>query len=61
MTDIEEMIYDEGYYEGLRFAWHLMFSGVLADRREFVEVLKELANARDNARLDFEQHTEGDE
>ena len=57
----EEMIYDEGYYEGLRVAWHLMFSGVLAERRDFAAVLKELANARDNARADFERHKEGDE
>ena len=57
----EEMIYDEGYWEGLRIAWHLMFSGVLGEQRDFMEVLKELANARDNARADFERHKEEDE
>jgi len=56
----EEMIYDEGYWEGLRVAWSLMFGGVLAEQRDFVEVLKELANARDNARADFERHLEED-
>jgi hypothetical protein len=58
---MEEMIYDEGYWEGLRVAWHLMFNGVLAEQREFLDVLKQLANARDNARADFERHKEGDE
>ncbi len=56
----EEMIYDEGYWEGLRVAWSLMFGGVLAEQRDFLEVLKELANARDNARADLERHLEDD-
>jgi hypothetical protein len=38
-----------------------MFSGVLGEQRDFMEVLKELANARDNARADFERHKEEDE
>ena len=58
MTDIEEIIYNEGYWEGLRVAWHIMFDGVLGQEKEFVEVLKQLANARDNARADFERSKE---
>ena len=54
----EELVYDEGFYEGLRVAWAIMFGGVLAERRDFQEVLKELANARDNARRDAERHHE---
>jgi len=57
----EEMIYDEGYWEGLRVAWSLMFGGVLAEQRDFLDVLKELADARDKARADFERHMEEDE
>ena len=56
----EEMIYDEGYWEGLRVSWSLMFGGVLAEQRDFLDVLKELADARDKARADFERHMEED-
>lgn len=61
MRDIEETIYNEGYWEGLRVAWHLMFNGVLAEERDFQIVLKELAKARDDARADFERSKEEDE
>lgn len=57
----EEMIYDEGYWEGLRVAWFIMFEGVLANHRDFADVLQQLANARDTARLDFERHKEEDD
>lgn len=57
----EEAIYDEGFYEGLRVAWSIMFGGVLAEGKDFQQVLKELANARDNARADAERHHEEEE
>lgn len=59
--DREQTIYDEGYWEGLRVAWFIMFEGVLANQEDFVDVLQRLANARDTARLDFERHKEDDD
>ena len=53
--------YDHGFQDGLATAWQLMFSQVLGSEREFVQVLKELANLRNAARADAERHQEDDE
>ena len=56
----EEMIYDEGYWEGLRVAWCQMFQLVHVEHRAFEFALKQLAETRDRARADFERHKEED-
>jgi hypothetical protein len=52
----EEEAYDHGFHDGLATAWQLMFSQVLGAQREFLDVLKELANLRNAARADAERH-----
>jgi hypothetical protein len=52
--------YDHGFHDGLATAWQLMFSQVLGSQREFLEVLKELANLRNAARADAERHQDDD-
>lgn len=54
----EEEIWDEGYYQGLAVAWQHMFSEVLGQQIEFLDALKALAILRDQARNDFERHSE---
>lgn len=57
----EEEAYDHGFHDGLATAWQLMFSQVLGAEREFVDVLKELANLRNAARADAERHEDSDD
>ena len=57
----EEMIYDEGYWEGLRVAWYHMFQLIHLEQRDFEYALQQLAILRDNARADFERHKEEDD
>lgn len=52
--------YDHGFHDGLATAWQLMFSQVLGAQREFLDVLKELANLRNAARADAERHQDDD-
>ena len=52
----EEEAYDYGFYDGLATAWQLLFSQVLNAQRELVDVLKELATIRDEARKEAESH-----
>lgn len=52
----EEEAYDHGFHDGLATAWQLMFSQVLGAQREFLDVLKELATIRDEARKEAESH-----
>ena len=52
----EEEAYDHGFYDGLATAWQLLFSQVLGAQRELVDVLKELAAIRDEARKEAESH-----
>lgn len=53
--------YDHGFHDGLATAWQLMFSQVLGSQREFLDVLKELANLRNAARADAERHQQDDD
>ena len=55
---IEELIHDEGFYEGLAVAWQHMFDQVLAQQIAFLDALKALAVLRDKARREFERHAE---
>ena len=57
----EDEAYDHGFHDGLATAWQLMFSQVLGSQREFLDVLKELANLRNAARADAERHQEEDD
>ena len=55
------MIYDEGYWDGLRVAWYHMFQLIHVEQRDFEYALQQLAILRDNARADFERHKEEDD
>ena len=58
---IEELIHDEGSYEGLAVAWQHMFDQVLGQKIDFKDALKALAALRDEARKEVERHSEEDE
>ena len=59
--DMEEMAYDAGYYDGLMIAWQHMFNGVLAEEKDFMDVLKALAALRDKARSDRDRHEQDED
>ena len=57
----EDEAYDSGFHEGLAVAWQHMFEQVLAQKIEFTDALKRLADLRNAARADAERHMEDDD